>query len=124
MTLGIKENQIIVGTAKGNQVGALPSKIIIVANKGSVDNLGLNFTWVSGPIIIENGDVSTPAKMVKSIEAKTRELPEDQGRRLKDLVDSLVVSSNQYFYDDGTDDNVISMWISKNTKLDLGKFVV
>lgn len=123
MTLGIKENQIIVGTAKGNQIGALPSKVIIVANKGSVEDLGLNFSWVSDPIIIDEGDVTTPSKMVKSIEAKARELPEDQGRRLKDLLDSLIVSSNQYFYNDGRDNHVISMWISKNSKLDLGKFV-
>lgn len=124
MTLSIKEKQIIVGVVKNPQIGVLPSKVIIAAHKGSVEDLGLNFAWVADPIVIEATDLSTPVKMVKAIEAKSRELEGEQGRRLKDLVDSLTTSSNQFYYDDGTDDNVISMWISKNCKLDLGKFTV
>ncbi|QDB70345.1 hypothetical protein CF8_0176 [Aeromonas phage CF8] len=121
---GIKENQIIVGTVKSGKVGVLPSKVIISSSKGSVEDLGVQLDWITPPEIIETESVKTPAQMVKAIQKHARSLEKEAGTRLQCLLDSLTTSSRQHFYDDGTDDNCISIWISKNTQLDLGKFCV
>ncbi|WNV46002.1 hypothetical protein [Aeromonas phage AerS_266] len=121
---GIKEGQIIVGTIKSPKVGVLPSKVILSATKGEVEDLGIDLDWITPPIVIETPELKTPARMIKAIEAHARKLGGEQGQRLKCLVDSLCTSSDQHFYDDGTDDNVISLWISKNNQLNLGKFTV